>query len=37
MGKPLVTVIISVFNQELYVEGLIESIVNQTYGYENIK
>jgi alpha-1,3-rhamnosyltransferase len=37
MGKSLVTVIISVFNQELYVEGLIESIVNQTYGYENIQ
>lgn len=37
MGKPLVTVIVSVFNQELYVQELIESIVNQTYQYKNIQ
>jgi len=37
MKKPLVSVIISVYNHELYIKEMIESIVNQTYGFENIQ
>lgn len=35
--KPLVTVIVPGFNHELYVKQTITSIVNQTYGFENIQ
>jgi glycosyltransferase involved in cell wall biosynthesis len=36
-NKPLVTVTISSYNHERFVEKTILSIVNQTYGYENIE
>ncbi len=36
-NKPLVTVTISAYNHEKYVEKTILSIVNQTYGFENIE
>lgn len=36
MEKPLVSVIISSYNHENFVERTIESIINQSYGYENI-
>jgi glycosyltransferase involved in cell wall biosynthesis len=36
-GKPLVTVIISAYNHEMFVEQTILSVVNQTYGSENIE
>lgn len=35
--KPLVTVTISAYNHEKYVEKTILSVINQTYGYENIE
>lgn len=35
--KPLVSVIVPAYNHEKYVEKTILSIVNQTYGYENIE
>ena len=35
--KPLVTVIVPAYNHEAWVEETIMSIVNQTYGYENIQ
>ncbi len=36
-NKPLVSVIISSYNHEDYIEKAIECIVNQSYGYENIE
>jgi len=36
-SKPLVTVTISAYNHERFVEKTILSIVNQTYGFENIE
>lgn len=35
--KPLVTVAVPAYNHEAWVEETILSIVNQTYGYENIQ
>lgn len=35
--KPLVSVVLSAYNHEKYVGQCIESIVNQTYGWENIE
>ena len=36
-NKPLVSVIVPAYNHELYITQTIESIVNQSYGYENIE
>lgn len=35
--KPLVSVLVPAYNHETYVKEAILSIVNQTYGYENIQ
>jgi len=35
--KPLVSVMIPAYNHERYVEDAILSVINQTYGYENIQ
>ena len=37
MRKPLVTVVVPVYNHELFVQQQIESIVQQTYGYDYIQ
>lgn len=37
IDKPLVTVTVPAYNHEAWVEETILSIVNQTYGYENIQ
>lgn len=37
MQKPLITVIISSYNHAPYIKQLIETIVNQSYGYKNIE
>ena len=37
MKKPLISVIIPMYNHALYIEQSIESIVNQTYGFDNIE
>lgn len=37
MRKPLVTVVVPVYNHELFVQQQIESIVQQTYGYDHIQ
>jgi alpha-1,3-rhamnosyltransferase len=37
MNKPLVSVIISSYNHQDYIEKTISSIVNQSYGFENIQ
>lgn len=37
MKKPLVSVIIPVYNHEFYIKEMIESVVHQTYGFENIQ
>jgi alpha-1,3-rhamnosyltransferase len=36
-NKPLVSVIIPAYNHESYVKEAVLSVVNQTYGYENIQ
>jgi alpha-1,3-rhamnosyltransferase len=37
LKKPLVSVIMSVYNHESFVEEAIVSIINQTYGFNNIQ
>ncbi|BDS15589.1 glycosyltransferase [Aureispira anguillae] len=37
MSKPVVSVLISSYNHGLYIEQLLESILQQSYGYENIE
>ena len=37
MKKPLISVIIPLYNHAPYIEQNIESIVNQTYGFDNIE
>lgn len=36
-GKPLVSVTMSAYNHEAFVQNAIESVVNQSYGFENIQ
>lgn len=36
-NKPLVSVLVPAYNHALYVNKTIESIINQTYGFENIQ
>lgn len=36
-NKPLVSVVLSAYNHEDYITQCVESIVNQTYGWENIE
>lgn len=37
LKKPLVTVLIPAYNHEKYVEEAVMSVINQSYGYENIQ
>ena len=36
-NKPIVTAIVPAYNHAKYVKQTIESIINQTYGYDNIE
>jgi glycosyltransferase involved in cell wall biosynthesis len=37
MNMPLVSVIVPLYNHEAYIEECLYSIINQTYGYQNIE
>ncbi|NGY89332.1 glycosyltransferase [Bacillus megaterium] len=37
MNKPLITVILPIYNVESYIEECLNSLLNQTIGHENWK
>ncbi len=37
MGKPLVSIVIPVFNKEQYLSECLDSVIHQTYGIENLE